>query len=128
MKQSNHIIKTIAIFVLFLSSIAINAQNSDLLKGKWVFKKALNKEVDELGKKTLNSDIINKMTFEFKSNDEFVAFLMGQNANGKWTLSKNSKVIILNSIDGKFELSILKLTKTELILKLGLGEFLMNKI
>ncbi|OXA97926.1 hypothetical protein B0A62_01650 [Flavobacterium hydatis] len=120
--------KTIAIFVLFLSSIAINAQNSDLLKGKWVFKKALNKEVDELGKKTLNSDIINKMTFEFKSNDEFVAFLMGQNANGKWTLSKNSKVIILNSIDGKFELSILKLTKTELILKLGLGEFLMNKI
>ncbi|WP_264551849.1 hypothetical protein [Flavobacterium sp. N2038] len=120
-------IKTIAIFLLFVSSITMNAQNSDLLKGKWIFKKALNKEVDELGKQTLNSHIINKMTFEFKNNAEFIAFMMGQNMTEKWTLSKNSKVITLNTTDGKFELSILKLAQKEMLLRLGLGEFLMQK-
>jgi hypothetical protein len=48
--------------------------------------------------------------------------------NGKWTLTKDVKTIILNAENEKFELSILKLTESELILKLGLGEFLMKKI
>jgi hypothetical protein len=71
--------------------MTLNAQTSEVLNGKWIFKKALNKEVDNLGRKTLNSEIINKMTFEFKSNDKFVAFAFGQNMNGKWSLSKDSK-------------------------------------
>ncbi|NEU06886.1 hypothetical protein GZH53_01055 [Flavihumibacter sp. R14] len=121
-------IKTITIFFFFLLSITLTAQSSELLNGKWVFKKALNKEVDDLGRKTLKSDIINKMTFEFKSNSEFSAFAFGQNMNGKWALSKNAKVITLSTGEEKFELLILKLTESELILKFGLGEFLMKKL
>ncbi|MES2240163.1 MAG: hypothetical protein V4497_07875 [Bacteroidota bacterium] len=120
--------KTITIFLFLISTITLSAQNSELIKGKWIFKKALNKEVDAAGRKTLKSDIINKMTFEFKNNNEFTAFAFGQNMNGKWILTKNLKTIVLNAENEKFELLILKLTESELILKLGLGEFLMTKI
>jgi hypothetical protein len=40
--------------------------------------KALNKEVDDLGRQTLKADIINKIDFEFKSNSEFNAFAFGK--------------------------------------------------
>ncbi|MFV8374064.1 lipocalin family protein [Flavobacterium sp. LB1P62] len=120
--------RLIIIFIFFIWSMAINAQSSELLNGKWIFKKALNKEVDDLGRQTLKSDIINKMTFEFKNSGEFVAFAFGQNMIGKWTLSKNSKMITLNTGKDKLDFSVLKLTESELILKLGLGEFLMKKI
>jgi hypothetical protein len=36
------------------------------LQGKWILKKALNKEVDDLGRQTLKADIINKMTLSLK--------------------------------------------------------------
>jgi hypothetical protein len=121
-------VKIMTLFFFFASSITLNAQNSELLNGKWIFKKALNKEVDDLGRKTLKAALINKMTFEFRSDGEFVAFAFGQNMNGKWTLSTNSKMIILNTGKEKLEFSILKLTEIELILKLGLGEFLMKKL
>jgi hypothetical protein len=121
-------VKTITILLFLIASITLSAQNSEVLKGKWIFKKALNKEVDADGRKDLKAYIINKMTFEFKNNNEFAAFAFGQNMNGKWTLTKDLKMIILNAENEKFELSILKLTESELILKLGLGEFLMKKI
>lgn len=53
---------------------------------------------------------------------------IGQNMFGKWTLSKNLKVITLNTGKDKLNLSVLKLTETEFILKLGLDEFLIKKI
>ena len=68
------------------------------------------------------------LEWEFFSKGRFTAFAFGQNMNGKWTLTKDLKTIILNAENEKFELSILKLTESELILKLGLGEFLMKKI
>ena len=121
-------VKKIIILLFLIASITLSAQNSEDLKGKWIFKKALNKEVDADGKKDLKAYIINKMSFEFKNNNEFTAFAFGQNMNGKWTFTKDLKTIILNAENEKYELSILKLTKSELILKLGLGEFLMKKI
>lgn len=104
--------KTIIIFFLFLSSIAVNAQSNELLTGKWVFKKALNKEVDDHGKNSMNSEVINminKMTFDFKSNGDFTLFLSGVTRKGKWMLSENSKGIILNMDQEKMEFLILKL-------------------
>ena len=121
-------IKTLTILLLFISSFSVNAQSTELLNGKWLFKRALNTEVDTEGQKVLNSQVINKMTFEFKSNREFIGFVIGRNTKGKWSLSKESKIVILDTLDGKIEFAILKLTETELILKLGLGEFLMKKI
>ncbi|GEL11802.1 hypothetical protein FGL01_25410 [Flavobacterium glycines] len=109
--------------------MTLSAQSTVNLEGKWIFKKALNKEVDDLGRKTLKADIINKMTFEFKNNSEFNAFAFGQNMNGKWSFNEKTKLItLITSEKEKFNLLILKLTETEVILKLGLGEFLMKKI
>jgi hypothetical protein len=117
---------TILAFIGFYTTV--NAQNSELLNGKWIFKEATNKGIDKLGRESLKSDIINKMTFEFKTNGDFVAFAFGQNMDGKWAFSNNSKSIILDTGTEKFELIILELTENRLALKLGLGEFLMKKI
>lgn len=120
-------LKTITIFILFGFYANSNAQTAELLKGKWIFKDAVNKGIDDAGRETLNSKIINKLTFEFKDNGKFTAFLMGQNQNGNWSLTDNSKSIILKTIDANVEIIILELTKTKLKLKLGLGTFIMQK-
>ena len=114
-------------FILFISLNA-QSQNSKLIQGKWIFKEALNKEVDELGRKTLNEQVINKMTYEFKSNGEFIWFAMGENANGKWSLSSDQKSIIAIVEKEKMVIKIIKLTAEEMILKMGLGVFLMKRI
>lgn len=117
---------TILAFIIFSNSVS--AQNSELLNGKWLFKEATNKGIDKLGRESLKSDIINKMTFEFKINGDFVAFAFGQNMDGKWAFNNNSKSIILDTGTEKFELTILELTENRLALKIGLGEFVMKKI
>ncbi|MNG09989.1 hypothetical protein D3C84_934340 [compost metagenome] len=121
--------KIIMMFFFLVVSMTLSAQSTGNLQGKWIFKKALNKEVDDLGRQTLKADIINKMTFEFKSNNEFNAFAFGQNMNGKWSFNEKKNMITLITPEKEeFNLLILKLTETEVILKLGLGEFLMKKI
>jgi hypothetical protein len=119
-------------FIVLLAFIGFyttaHAQNSELLNGKWIFKEATNKGIDKDGRKTLKSDIINKMTFEFKSNGDFIAFAFGQNMEGTWTYNDNSKSIILDTGTEKFEMLITELTENRLALKLGLGEFIMKKI
>lgn len=67
------------------------------------------------------------MTFGFKNTSEFLAFGFGQNMFGKWRLSKNSKMITLNTGKDKLDFEVFKLTETELIFKLGLGKFAMKK-
>lgn len=121
--------KIITMLFFLVVSMTLSAQSAGNLQGKWIFKKALNKEVDDLGRQTLKADIIDKMTFEFKSNSEFNAFAFGQNMNGKWSFNEKTKSItLITSEKEKFNLLILKLTETEVIFKLGLGEFLMKKI
>jgi hypothetical protein len=119
------------ILILFFATFSscVNAQNSELLKGKWVFKDAYHKEkIDKAGLKSLKKDIINKMTFEFKNDGDFIAYAFGQNMNGKWSMKENSKTILLTTDEKeKFTFVILEITKTRLGLKMGLGEFLMTK-
>ena len=118
-----------AMLFFLLVSITLSAQSTGNLQGKWIFKKALNKEVDDFGRQSLKTDIINKMTFEFKSNNEFNAFAFGQTINGKWAYhEKHKKITLITPENEVFNLLILKLTETEVILQFGLGEFLMEKI
>lgn len=119
--------KIFTVFVFLIISFSLNAQTADVLKGKWIFKKALNKGIDARGRKDLNAHVIDKMSLEFKSNSAFTGYILGQNMVGKWALSKDSKALILNASGEKMEFEILKLTETELILKIGLGIFLMSK-
>jgi hypothetical protein len=120
--------RILTIIVFTLLTLAVNAQSNELLIGKWVFMDAYNKEkIDEAGLQMLKTDIINKMTFDFKQNSSFSSFVMGETMNGTWLLTKDSKKVLIKTPDGPFEFQILKLTKTELALKIGLGEFLMKK-
>ena len=120
-------VKIITVLLFLLITFPIHAQDPALLTGKWVFKKALNKEVDAEGQNALNAEVVNKMTFEFKNDHKFIGFILEQNMTGKWALFRDSKMIILDTGKEKIDFKILKLTETDLILKLGLGEFLMKK-
>jgi hypothetical protein len=120
-------IKKITIVLFLLTSITLSAQNPQALIGKWVFKEALNKGIDKLGRQTLKKDVINKWTYEFKSTGEFI-WSAQQTVIGKWTLAKDSKSIILEIEGQKMEVLILEFTATRLVLKMGKGEFLMKKI
>ncbi len=120
--------KILIITFMFTISLTAQSQNSKLILGKWLFKEALNKEVDEAGRKALNEQVINKMTYEFKSNGEFIWFAMGENANGKWSLAKDQNSIIAKVGKDKMVFKIIKLTTDKMILKMGLGEFLMKRI
>jgi hypothetical protein len=116
------------LFFLFIGT-NINAQKADIIVGKWIFKKALNKEVDEAGMAFMKAEVIDKWKFDFKSNGKFETYMMREKATGEWKLSSDSKNIILTGIEGGLkEFEILKSNKDELILKLGLGEFLLKKI
>ena len=120
--------KITLLFFLFLSA-TLFAQSSEILQGRWIFKEALNKGIDKLGKQSLKEDIINKMTFEFRNNNEFNAFALGQSMSGKWLIDEKTNLITLITEEKEaFTLKILKLTETEVIFKLGLGEFLMKKV
>ena len=121
--------KKIFFFLVLLISIKINAQSSNLLIGKWLFKEVYHKDkIDKAGLESLNTYFINKMTFDFIENGKFQAFAMGQKMEGTWILIDNSKKITLKTDVGEsFELIILELSKNRLGLKLGLGEFLMVK-
>lgn len=121
-------IKILSTFIFVVVFTTSNAQNSELIQGKWIFKEALNKGIDKDGRKSLNEHVINKMTLEFDSDGKFNGSLFGEPANGKWSLSKNSKTLILNTNGQQLEFSILELSQNRLILKLGLGEFLMKRI
>ena len=120
--------RTIITVIFFLAfSLNMNSQNSQALIGKWVFKEALNKGIDKLGRETLKKDVINKWTYEFKSTGAFI-WSGQETAAGKWTLAKDSKSIILEIEGQKIEVIVLEFTDTRLVLKMGLGEFLMKKV
>ncbi len=121
--------QTFTILLLAFMTICVYSQNNDLIIGKWVFKDAYNKEkIDEAGLEFMKSEVINKMTFNFNKNGKFEAYMMGETEEGNWSLNKDSNKIILNISEvNSVELTILKLTSTELALKIGLGEFLMKK-
>lgn len=121
--------KVLTILLFTFISITINAQSNEVIIGKWTFKDAYNKEkIAPAGLAMLQSETNNKMTFDFNKDGNFKAYKMGENQNGIWSLSKDKKQLILNTNQvPPVKLDILKLTKNELALKLGLGEFLMGK-
>lgn len=122
--------KNKALFTLFFLFVIINisAQKTNLIIGKWVFKKAYNENIGAEGLAFMKEEVIDKWKFIFNSNGSFETYMMGEEATGKWSLSSDNKSIILLGIEGgPSEFKILKSTKDELALKLGLGEFLLKK-
>ena len=107
----------------------VKAQKSDLIIGKWVFTKALNKEVDAAGLAYMKAEVIGKWKFEFMSDGKFYTHMAGEKARGQWKLNTASNTLVISGVDGgPQEFKILKSTENELSLKLGLGEFLLTRI
>lgn len=121
--------KKIFFFLILILSLKANAQSSNLLIRKWLFKEVYHKDkIDKEGLASLNAYFINKMTFSFIENGKFNAFAMGQKMEGTWISVDDSKKITLKTDIGEnLELIILELSKNRLGLKIGLGEFLMVK-
>jgi hypothetical protein len=118
--------KVITVVFFIFVSYNVNAQSPEMMLGKWVFKEALNKDVDALGKQMLEKEIINKMTFEFKSDGDFIWFAHGETTTGRWVLYK--KTIVLTIEKEQMVLTILELSENRFALKMGLGEFLLKRI
>lgn len=129
--QISKTMKTKPFLTLLLLTLAfsVNAQRSDLIVGNWVFKDALNKEIDEAGRAYIEAEVIDKWKFSFHPNGLFETSMMGEKETGEWKLSSDSKGIILVGMEGEpTEFKILKATEKELTLKLGLGEFVLRRI
>lgn len=88
--------KLLTLLFLVCISNTVISQSNELIVGKWTFKDVYNKnKIDAAGLAMLQSEVINKMTFDFDKNGEFEAYLMRENQKGKWKLTKDSKKIIL---------------------------------
>jgi len=119
--------KTLFIILLMSSVLNISAQSSDSIVGKWVFTKALNEGIDQAGMESLKTQVIGKWKFDFKTNGKYDTFMMGEKTSGNWELQDD--ILILNGAEGGPQrLKILKSSKNELALKLGLGEFLLTRL
>jgi hypothetical protein len=99
------------------------AQSSDLIQGKWVLEKHWIKESTKR-KEIAKNDFINKMTFEFKS---MVSLSESSLEPLKMVLISKFKTLTLSASSDSFTFQVRELSQKRLILKLGLGEFLMER-
>ncbi|MGY3795718.1 lipocalin family protein [Aquimarina sp. 433] len=121
--------KTIILLSFIFITINLCAQKSNLIVGNWVFTKPLNKGIDEAGLAFLEAEVIGKWKINFKPDGKFDTTMMGEQTDGTWNFDSNSNSITISGKEGEPQkFKILKSTKSELILKLGLGEFLLTKI
>ena len=120
--------KILLLIALFFLSINIYAQNSNLIVGSWVFTSALNKGIDEESLASIKSDVVGKLFFNFKPDGKCKISLMGDIISGNWKFNSSSNSILVSSPGEEvMEFKILKSTQNELILKLGLGEFMLTR-
>lgn len=115
--------------LFLLAAVNTNAQNTDLVVGNWIFKQALNENIDEQGAAYLQTEVIDKWKFIFKSDGAFSTYMMDEEQAGTWKMSPDSKKIILSGLEGgPMEFEILRATGNELALRFGLGKFLLKRI
>lgn len=122
--------KTYFTLLFLFVAVTMNAQKTDFIVGNWVFKEALNEDIDEAGLAYINSEVKDKWQFVFNPDGIFETYMMDEKETGEWKLSADSKnIMIITGIeDGPTKFEILKSTQNELALKLGLGEFLLKRI
>ena len=116
----------IFLFVIILGFMSCSKSNDDLpnIIGKWNGMEIQTTTTDQI----VTYEVTIDFELDFKENGEFKAYMMGENQSGTWKLTNDSKKLILTaSQESPAEFKILKLTKNELALKLGLGAFLMVK-
>lgn len=120
--------KILFILLLATSLISAQAQDKELLIGEWVFKEMYNKDrIDPESLAQIQAQLGNKMKIEFIDDKNYEAYFMGKHIEGNWDVLKKIVGFVLKTPEGSFKIEILKLTKGELGLRFGAGEFLMMR-
>ena len=126
MKMKKILITTLLLLFLVFT---VKAQKSPLIIGKWVFTKALNKEVDAAGLAYMKAEVIGKWKMEFLPDGKFYTHMAGEKESGEWKLNTETNTLVIRGMEGgPQQFKILKSTENELSLKLGLGAFLLTRI
>ena len=122
----------IAIVLFFVGTVfSLNAQNSELIVGKWAFEDAAPKEkaeMDSLSLRMLNLFLAD-LSIYFRKNGSYKFVMMGKTDEGSWNWVDDSKNIKLNSNNGDgMEVEVLELSKSRLLLKMAKGSFVMKNV
>lgn len=118
--------KLLSLVFLLTFALNSNAQKTESLIGRWVFKDVYNKdELNTAELLALRLHVIGKLTVELNSSGEFSGYLMGERKNGTWSNEESDTILLLTDDDEEIELTILELTKDRMVLKIDAGEFVM---
>ena len=118
--------KNIFFFFLIAFSITTYAQDSKQLIGKWKYEDVYQKE--KLDEKSIQmiQQFFTDMTFEFKDEKNYEAFLMGKTEIGNWKIK--GKIIEMTSEKGKSgNIEIIDLKENRVVAKIGSGTFILVK-
>ena len=118
--------KIIVSLIFIVSIISAKAQDKDKLIGEWVFKEVYNQgSISPESLAQVNSKLVNKMKIEFIDEENYRAYVLGEDVEGKWNTLKKIDGVVIQTPDGPFRMEILKLTNSEMAIRFALGEFLM---
>jgi len=116
------------LIAFFLLTYTTNAQDSDLISGRWVFTKVLNEKIDEASMAYLENEVLGKWEFHFLADGKFETTMMEGQSNGSWSHDTDAKTIsIIDKQGGTQEFKILKSSQDTLALNLGTGKFLLTR-
>ena len=123
---------TIAVLFLILGSVSIiNAQDTNLIVGKWKFEDATPKakvKMDSTGLKMLPM-FFGDMSLFLRDDKRFEFQFMGKKTHGSWGWNEDFKSIKMSSDIGEVTTAtILEISDSTLILALIRGEFIMKRI
>ena len=118
--------KIIVSLIFIVSIISAKAQDKDKLIGEWIFKEVYNQgSISPESLAQVNTKLVNKMKIEFIDEENYRAYVLGEDVEGKWNTLKKIEVVVIQTPDGPFRMEILKLTNSEMAIRFALGEFLM---
>jgi hypothetical protein len=123
----------IAIITLFFlgTVFSLNAQNSEMILGKWAFEDAAPEDkakMDSVGLKMLNM-FFGDLSLYFRKDGSYKMVMMGRADEGQWNWVKEPKSIKLNSNKGEgMQIDVLELTDMTLVIKLPKGAFVLKKV
>ena len=118
--------KIIVSLIFIVSIISAKAQDKDKLIGEWVFKEVYNQgSISPESLAQVNTKLVNKMRIEFIDEENYRAYVLGEDVEGKWNTLKKIDGVVIQTPDGPFRMEILKLTNSEMAIRFALGEFLM---
>ena len=118
--------KIIVSLIFIVSIISAKAQDKDKLIGEWIFKEVYNQgSISPESLAQVNTKLVNKMRIEFIDEENYRAYVLGEDVEGKWNTLKKIDGVVIQTPDGPFRMEILKLTNSEMAIRFALGEFLM---